>query len=378
MLPDPATYRRLPWSAQTGWLLCDIFLPSGLPLGISTRAILRDSVTRLAASGFSLTAGIEAEFHVFKLEDDHLQPARSGQPADPPSVSLTAHGYQYLTESIADEVEPVTELVRKAVQALGLPLRSIEVEFGPSQYEVTFEPLEPMALADAMVLFRSSVKQVCRRHGYHATFMCRPAFPNLFSSGWHLHQSLTHVDSGENVFSPSGAGELLSDTGLRYVAGLLAHAAESMVLTTPTVNGYKRYQPMTMAPDRLGWSRDNKGALLRTIGGMGDPGTRIENRVGEPAANPYLYLASQIESGLDGIERELTPPPPTVTPYGADGQKLPASLSDAVQHFRQSDLFKASFGDIFVEYLSTIKAAEFARFMAAVTDWEQREYFRNF
>jgi len=235
-----------------------------------------------------------------------------------------------------------------------------------------------MALADAMVLFRSAVKQVCRRHGYHATFMCRPALPNVFSSGWHLHQSLTRSDSDENAFSPSNTDELLSATGLSYVAGLLAHAAESMVLTTPTVNGYKRYQPMTMAPDRLGWSRDNKGAFLRTIGGVGDPGTRIENRVGEPAANPYLYLASQIESGLDGIERGLTPPPPTHTPYGADAEKLPESLFQAVQCFRASDLFKARFGHVFVEYLSTIKAAEFQRFITAVTDWEQREYFRNF
>src|SRR6202022_689036 len=110
-------------------------------------------------------------------------------------------GYQYLTEQRLDEIEPVLEHIRRGVVALGLPLRSVELEFGPSQCEFTFRPAIGLAPADTMVLFRSAVKQICHRLGYHATFMCRPKLPNAFSSGWHLHQSLRDRSSGANVFA---------------------------------------------------------------------------------------------------------------------------------------------------------------------------------
>lgn len=378
MLPDPTTYRRLPWSPKTGWVLCDIYLAGGEPVVVSTRQLLRNAVARLTDAGYAMQAGLEVEFHVFKLEDAHLDPASSGQPPVPPSVSLTTHGYQYLTESRADEMEPVTEIIRAACAGLGLPLRSIEVEFGPSQYELTFEPGDPMAQADAMVLFRSAVKQACRRAGYHATFMCRPGLPNLFSSGWHLHQSLVDATTGRNVLAPDHDEAILSMVGRQFLAGLLRHTPEAMVLTTPTINGYKRYRPMAMAPDRLVWSRDNKGALLRVIGGADDPATRIENRIGEPAANPYLYLAAQIETGLAGIVAGEEPPAPTMTPYQAPAAGLPENLWEATQAFKHSELFRERFGGLFVDYLSTIKEAEFRRFMSEVTDWEHREYFSDF
>ena len=197
--------------------------------------------------------------------------------------------------------------------ALGLPLRSLEVEFGPSQCEFTFGPLPGLEPADAMVLFRSAVKQVCRRHGYHATFMCRPKLPNVFPSGWHLHQSLRRARKGANAFMAKDDGEVLCAFGLHYLGGLLAHARASAAFTTPTINGYKRYRPFSLAPDRAIWGRENRGVMLRVLGGP-DDATRIENRVGEPAANPYLYMASQILSGLDGIDRASIPAPPPTRP----------------------------------------------------------------
>ena len=137
----------------------------------------------------------------------------AGQPGTPPDVSLLSHGYQYLTEQRYDQMEPVLEIIRRDVLALGLPLRSIEVEFGPSQCEFTFAPTTGLEPADNMVLFRSAVKQIARRHGYHATFMCRPKLPNVFASGWHLHQSLVSRASGENAFMAKDGGEALSPFG---------------------------------------------------------------------------------------------------------------------------------------------------------------------
>ena len=144
--------------------------------------------------------------------------------------------------------------------------------------------------ADNMVLFRSAVKQICHRHGYHATFMCRPKLPNVVASGWHLHQSIVSRANGENAFMAKDSGEVLSAFGRGYLGGLLQHARASTVFTTPTINGYKRYRSYSLAPDRAIWGRDNRGVMIRVLGGAGNPATRLENRIGEPAANPYLDL----------------------------------------------------------------------------------------
>src|SRR5204863_1200784 len=177
MIPDPSTFRVLPWAADTGWLLCDLRLQDGRPVPFCTRALLRSALARLAAAGYEFVAGLEIEFHVFRIVDPSLRPADAGQPGNPPEVEpldpqakleLLSTGYQYLTEQRYDQIEPVVELLRKDLAALGLPLRSFELEFGPSQLEFTLSHLPGIESADAMILFRSAVKQIARRHGYHA------------------------------------------------------------------------------------------------------------------------------------------------------------------------------------------------------------------
>ena len=147
------------------------------------------------------------------------------------------------------------------------------------------------------------------------------------------------------------------------------------MFTTPTVNGYKRFRPFSLAPDRAAWSDDNRGAMIRVLAAKDDPGSRIENRVGEPAANPYLYVASQIHSGIDGLDNGLVPDAETDTPYDADAERLPASLMEAVSELRRSAMFRGAMGDLFIDYIAAIKEAEISRFLSTVTDWEHREYF---
>lgn len=379
MVPDPKTFRVLPWASRTGWVLCDLYFHDGRPVPFSTRQICRAVLGDLREKGYDYVSGLELEFHLFKLEDPMLRPENLGQPADPPRVSVLAHGLQYLTETRFDELEPVLEILRRDLLELGLPLRSIESEFGASQAEITFHPGEGLETADMTMLFRSAVKQICRRHGYHATFMCKPGIPNLFASGWHLHQSLLDRRTGKNAFLPTNGDEILSEFGLQFVAGLIEHAGAASVFTTPTINGYKRYhQPFALAPTHANWGRDNKGAMIRAVGGVDDPASRIENRVGDPAANPYLYTVSQILAGMDGVERALVPPPPADTPYETDAARLPGSLIEALAALRVDTLFRDKLGDTFVDYILTLKGAEIERFLSVVTDWEHREYFEIF
>ncbi|MDE1973888.1 MAG: glutamine synthetase [Hyphomicrobiales bacterium] len=384
MVADPTTFRVLPWATDTGWLLCDIYFTNGKKVPFSTRQVLRDALDKLGAAGFDFRAGLEVEFHLFKLENPRLSPADATWPPQAPEVSLLNQGYQYLTETRFDQVAEALEPIRRGIEALGLPLRSLEIELGPSQCEFTFRPQPGFATADTMILFRAAVKQIARRHGMLASFMCRPALPNLFSSGWHLHQSLIARKSGRNAFA-GDERDGLAATGLHYLGGLLAHAHAAAAFTTPTVNGYKRYRAYALAPDRAIWARDNRGVMLRVMGRPGDPATHLENRVGEPAANPYLYIASQIYAGLDGIAHQRAPGPSADTPYETKAQALPKNLGEAVAALRASKVFRDGFGNAFVDYFSHLKEAEFARFTAEtggegsdVTAWEQNEYFDLF
>ena len=266
MVPDPTTFRVLPWSPTSGWVLCDIYFGDGKPVPFSTRQLYRSVLNKLGERGYDFVAGLEVEFHLFKLEDTHMAPQYATQPGEPPSVSLLSHGYQYLTEQRYDQMEGPLDIIRRDVLALGLPLRSVEIEFGPSQCEFTFAPRKGIEPADNMVLFRSAVKQIARRHGYHATFMCRPKLPNVFASGWHLHQSLVSRADGRNAFMATDGNESLSPLARNYLAGLLAHARAATVFTTPTINGYKRYRSYSLAPDRAIWGRDNRGVMIRVLG----------------------------------------------------------------------------------------------------------------
>ena len=240
------------------------------------------------------------------------------------------------------------------------------------------------------MLFRTATRQVCRRLGYFATFMCRPALKGYYSSGWHLHQSLVDARTGENRFAPESADERLSPLGRSFLGGLLAHAAAATAFATPTVNGYRRFRPNSLAPDRAGWGYDHRGAMIRVLGGPGDPATRMENRGGEPAANPYLYMASQLVSGRDGIEAKRDPGPQDDEPYQADRAPLPASLPAALDALEKSALFRRELGDVFLDYFVKIKRNEAGRFLRYLeeqriedrpdepTAWEQNEYFDFF
>lgn len=382
LVPDPTTFRVLPWAPQTAWVLCDMFFSNGKPVPFSTRAVLQRQVAAAAVAGYEYIAGLEVEFYILRRESeaDRIDPAATGWPPPPPAVSVSEHGYQYLSETRLAGLNDILTVLRDAYERLDLPIRTMEDEWGPGQVEFTFDPQAGTAAADAMVLLRSATKQICQANGYHATFMCRPALPNFFSSGWHLHQSLRTLDGASAAFmNEAGDGEPLSEVGRRFLAGIIQHAAPMTVFTTPTINGYKRFRPYSFAPDRINWAVENRGAMVRVQGGPGDPGTHLENRMGEPAANPYLYMAANVAAGLDGIATGSTPPPPEAAdPYASDSAKLPSTLWEAVDALEKDGFFRREFGDLLIDYIVMMKRAEIARFLGEITDWEQREYFEFF
>ncbi|MDP3375613.1 MAG: glutamine synthetase family protein, partial [Hydrogenophaga sp.] len=408
LLPDPTSFTALPWQAHTGWLRCQPWFADGTPVPLDTRHVLQQALARLAQAGYGLKTGLEVEFHIYRITDTapQLNPELAGWPGLPPTVEMIHPGYNLQAEAMIDMADEPLGIVMRTAQARGLPLQSLEIELGPSQVEAVFDATDALTAADQMVLFRNGVRQALRRAGYHATFMCRPPFPHIMSSGWHLHQSLVQlplphpssvqldlphpslvqVPNGNNACvrdtpapgtTPLDAQHALSDAASHWLAGLLAHARGMSALCTPTINGFARFRPNALAPQSVIWGQDNRGAMLRVVGGAGDPATRIENRLGEPAANPYLYMASQIHAGLDGLAQRLQPPPACETPYAEGSEKIPTSLGEALAALQSDPGLIDGLGADFVRYFCRIKQQEIDRHAQAEdkADFERREYF---
>jgi glutamine synthetase len=391
LVPDPATFRVLPW-AGVGWVLCDEYFNSGVPFHFSPRHLLRKQTRRLHERGMGYRVGLEVEWYLLRIAESELSEEHVGAPGirgRPIRTTPAEPGYSYHSETNLDLMQPVLAALVDAMGKLDLPLRSAENEWGPGQVECTFAAQDAAAAADTLLLFRTATRQLCRRLGYFATFMCRPALKGYYASGWHLHQSV--VDArGENLFTPKRAGERLSPLGRGFLGGLLAHAPAVTAFATPTVNGYRRFKPNSLAPDRVGWGYDHRGAMVRVLGGVGDAATRLENRVGEPAANPYLYLLSQIVAGLEGVDTAQDPGPEDDAPYQARRTPLPVSLMEALDALERSKLFRREVGDVFIDYFLKLKRNEAGRFLRYLeerglkqvpdepTEWEQNEYFDFF
>ncbi len=392
-VPDPLSFRVLPWAEQTAFILADEYFKDGTPVPFAPRAALRRQLARAAGLGYGYLVGLEVEWYLTKLAGGPLDFGDVGQfgtPGAAPLVRPLDAGYQFNSDLYGDQSEEIVAVLRRAAVAVGLPLRTTEHESGPGQLEFTFDPLPAIAAADAMILFRTLAKQVAARHGYHATFMCKPALTGCDASGWHLHQSLFDTAGQVNLFASDNPAEIVSPLARAFAGGIIRHAAEVCLFTTPTVNGYQRYGAgHSLAPSVAGWSADNRGAMIRVLGGPFDPSTHLENRIGEPAANPYLYMAAQLMCGLDGIKNDLDPGPMSVDPHRADGPALPRTLAEAVAATTASDLVAQQFGRELHALMTALKANECARhgkaakdpehsYVNGVSDWEQREYFRVF
>lgn len=390
VVPDPRTYTILPGREQrTALVIGDEFLRSGARHPLGSRDVLRRVEARYAAGGLAPVIGLEIEWYLTRRLPGPPGNAGNGfgLQGAAPQVQAVDSGYQFNGYLHYDAVSPVTDPLAALLLGLGFPLRSMEHESGPGQVESTFEPLGALAAADAMLLFRTLTKQECSRAGYHASFMSLPGLEGADPSGWHLHQSAVRTDTGENVFAGAGTGadgaapggDGLSPHGAAYIGGLLARAAEYCLLSVPTVNGYRRLaSDHVLAPTRVRWAREDRSAMVRVLGS--GAASHVENRVGEPCANPYLAMAAQLSAGMDGVEG-------LVRDDGTAERVLPQSLPEALAAFRAGSA-RDLLGEPLARCLQLLKQSEADRFAAwcarhgsggaGVTDWEQREYFEAF
>ncbi len=383
LVPDPRTFQVLPRpEPRTAWVLGNEFLRDGTPHPLASRDVLRRVCAEYARHDLASVIGLEVEWYLTRLTGGPPGNAGNGfgLQGAAPAVEAMDPGYQFNLDSYYDKVAEVADPLAAMLMALGLPLRTIEHESGPGQIETTFGPMLAMDAADAMLLFRTQVKQACRRRGFHASFMTLPRLESFDPSGWHVHQSVMSMKTSFNMFAAGSAQDTISPEGEAYVEGLLSRAREFCLLSVPTVNGYRRLAPQfTLAPTAVNWRFEDRSAMVRVL--SGDGSTHVENRIGEPCANPYLALASQLYAGLEGLLSGARA-------NGASYPPLPRSLREALDAFRESTHAEELLGAPLKTCLVKLKESEASRFDAwcaahepaadEVTEWEHREYFGDF
>jgi len=363
-LIDPDTLAVPGYAPGTAYLLAEVTDPveGGAPLCFDPRSMLRGQIDRLTALGLHPVAGPELEFYLLR--------------EDP----AAAHGWRrYLDRDTAGYVvgtaydpDDMLPLLIRECRALGLGVHAGIQEFSGGQYEINHSHGPALGAADRAFLFKYAVKEIAAKRGMRATFMGKP-FADKAGSGHHIHLSLTG-EQGRNLFADSTAEDGLSPLANAFLAGLLEHAPALMAVLNPTVNAFKRLaDPGSLAPTTANWGYDNRLAFARIPPERG-PGARVEIRIGDGASNPYLAIAALLAAGLDGVERDLVPPPPITGDRGGDGAPLPSSLGAALTALETDKPLAAALGDRFTEVFTALKRQELARFERAVTDWEFHEY----
>ncbi len=356
---DEQTVRLLPWLPATAMVQCDLEWTDHTPVAASPRAILKAQLDRLAERGLVAFAGTELELVVY---EDTYEEARRKNYRDLVPVNDYNVDYSILGTT---KVEPLLRDIRNHMYAAGLDVEGAKGECNFGQHEVGFLYAEALTTADNHVVYKNAAKEIAALHGKSVTFMAKPN--QREGSSCHIHLSLRGTD-GELVFWDDEAGERtpLYD---RFIAGVLATAADFSLFFAPNINSYKRFADGSFAPTTLAWGLDNRTCAVRLVGR--GAGARMENRIPGADANPYLALAAMIAGGLHGIDHELELEPElTGNAYASDKPRVPSTMGAARQLFHSSDVVRQALGDDVVDHYANMADVELAAYDAAVTDWE--------
>ncbi|MGH7445639.1 MAG: type I glutamate--ammonia ligase [Longimicrobiales bacterium] len=368
--PDYATFVVLPWGDvdnAVARVICDVYTSDGRPFEGDPRHVLKRHIDAANKLGYEMMAGVEAEFFLFQRADDG-------------SVTRATHdagGYFDLTP--VDLGEVARRDIINVLEMMGFEVEAGHHEVAPGQHEIDFKYADALTTADDLATFKFVVRNIALQHGLHATFMPKP-IQGQNGSGMHTHQSLFH--DGENAFYDPKSPEQLSKVMRSYVAGLLRHARAFCAVTNPLVNSYKRLVPGYEAPVNVAWSHQNRSPMVR-IPARREKGTRLEVRMPDPAANPYLALAVQLAAGLDGIRGKLEPPEPidkNIWKLSVRDrrryriQELPRDLGEAIDLLRKSSFMRATLGEHVFHQFVAAKNQEWREYLTQVHDWEIDQY----
>jgi glutamine synthetase len=366
MRPDLSTFAVLPHVEAQARVICDMEYSDGRPVEASPRRVLRRQLEGAAGQGWKVL--MQAEYEFYLLDAETRRPPFGGTD---------------IATTLTNQRLPVLQRLVRDLRVFGLSPRTLNQEWGPTQYELTFGPVEGLAAGDDNFTYKTYAKEIAGQHGLIASFMTKP-FAGLSGSSSHLHMSL--FDDARNVFW-NGEENGLTPEFYWAIGGLLEHATALNAVLGPTVNCAKRYRKGTYAPASVTWGYENRSVAVRVKAGRGEH-THIENRLGSAASNPYLALAGTLVALLDGIRRKVEPPEPLATSaYQLDGLALlPSTLEESLAAFERDEVLTEAFHPEFVRAFLALKRHEVEKAREAVpgygtsewqeqvTDWERDQF----
>ena len=363
-IPDPESLIQLPWKPEVGWVAADPHM-YGRPVEHAPRVVLKRAMAKARDMGFAFKSGVEPECFFITPDGNAI-----ADPADTRAKPC------YDQQALMRHFDVVAE-ISGSMESLGWGAYQNDHEDANGQFEMNWNYDDGLKTADRHTFFKFLAKSAAERHGLRVTFMPKP-FINLTGNGCHVHLSLWDLQSGKNRMT--GDGPLgLSQEALHFAGGLIAHAGDVAAVTNPTVNSYKRINAprttsgSTWAPNSVTWAGNNRTHMIR-VPGAG----RIETRLPDAAADPYLLQASTLLSGLDGIDNRIDPGEPLDIDMYAEGykvkdaKKLPLNLLDAIRAFENSKTVRRLFGEEFVRGYAKIKTNEWNAYAAHLSNWERQ------
>jgi len=383
LVPDLTTFRVFSWGMgpslsggeaggdQVGRLICDIRYPDGRPFEGCPRTALKRQIDLAAKAGFAMRVGCEVEFFVFDAVDDNGFSTHTGDRGSYFDLQPLEHG------------ERVRRAIAKELEDMELDPESMHHEVAPGQHEIDLAPADALTAADRLATLRTVVRSVALQHGMIATFMPKPVFARS-GSGLHTHQTL--LAKGKNAFDDQGAPLHLSQVARWYVGGLLHHARGYCAVTNPLVNSYKRLVGGFEAPVNVSWSTENVSPLVRIPAERGD-GARCENRLPDPAANPYLAIGTQLAAGLAGIREQIDPGDPVNKNIARMSYRerrkyriddLPRDLHEALDYLEKDRVVRDALGEHIYERYVDAKRGEWEEYIERVSPWEVERYMGQY
>jgi len=374
LVPDPETFRVLPYAPHVGAMLVDHVQLDGEPAPVCQRSFLKRMEARLAERGAKLEAAFENEFSLAVRKDGEFVPIDSGLCFS--TISATA-AQDYLDELVA------------ALEEQGIGLEQYYSELGHGQHEISTPHRAALQAADEQLLVRETIRGVASRHGLVASLAPKP-WPENAGNGCHIHFSLWYADGSRNRFHDASAPDRLSAEGRSFIAGVLSHLSGLCGLAAPSFNSYHRIIPQYWAGAFVCWGHDNREAPVRVpsvFRGTEEASTNAELKAADASSNPYLALGGLIAAGLDGLERGLEPPEPVeVDPATIDERereergiaRLPATQAEALDALAADEVLTGALGPVLAESYLTVRRSEWEAYSAGDEAFEQQGHFSKY
>lgn len=374
IVPDPDSFRILPYERSSAAMLSDLLTLDGKPWGACPRSFLKRMIARLAEQGLAIQTAMENEFILCREQDGKMVPADN-------ALCFSSVGMHEMGATIDDMIA--------AFEGMGIRVDIYHPEYGPGQHEITIYRADALTTADLQILYRDTVRSIARDHGYYATFAPKP-FPDLPGSGCHIHCSLWDTGLNTNLMWSEHDPYHISELGYHFIAGILAHLPALIALTCPSYNSYRRIKPHMWASAFAGWGPDNREASVRVASpfwGQEANSTNFELKASDPSNNPYLALGGVIAAGLDGISHKLDPGEPLLTdPCDLSDEDLvrrhilplPTSLAEAIDNLSKDEVLMEALSPLLAQSYLAVKRSEVDAFSNESVDYELKHHFYIF